>query len=415
MMKILILGGGSGQFSIIEKAKALGHQVIVSDYYEDAPGKKIADFSELISTFDVEANIKAAKKHNVDAVLTAGTDQPVYTAAAVSKALQLPSFLSEKTAKAVTNKKIMKKKFSDADIAAVKYKIIDENFNDNTLSELSFPVVVKPLDSQGQRGVFKLKNTAQIKKNFSDVLKFSREKEILVEEYYESDEITLSGWVNDSKLKILTITDRITHQNKKHIGICSAHFFPSKFLDDYYEKIKKLSKKIVAAFDIKNGPVYFQFLIGNEGIKVNEIACRIGGAYEGDFIPVITGVDIMEMMIELSLGKKISIKKLEKYDLRKNDNWLSVQLFFAEAAHIKKITPLSELNKLPGIIKAGLNFKTGDKIGEIENATERAGYFIVKANSKYELKMRIKKAYDTLKIFNQKGENIIIREIGEVL
>lgn len=414
-MKILILGGGSGQLSIIKKAKAMGHQVIVSDYYKDAPGKEIADFSELISTFDVKANIKAAKKHNVDAVLTAGTDQPVYTAAAVNEALDLPSFLSKKTAKAVTNKKIMKKKFSEADIAAVKYQIIDENFKDEILSELTFPVVVKPLDSQGQRGVFKLKNKTQIRNNFSEILKFSREKEILVEEYYKSDEITLSGWVKDSALKILTITDRVTHQNKKHIGICSAHIFPSKFLNNYFEAIKKISQKIVDSFDIKNGPVYFQFLIGDKGIKVNEIACRIGGAYEGDFIPIITGVDIMEMMVELSLGKNLLTKALGKYDILKNNNWLSVQLFFAETAHIKEITPLSNLKELPGIIKAGLNFKAGDKIGEIENATERAGYFIVKANSKNELKIRIKKAYDTLKIYNQKGENVIIRKIGEVL
>ncbi|MFW5794596.1 MAG: ATP-grasp domain-containing protein [Bacillota bacterium] len=414
-MKILVLGGGNGQLGIIKKAKTMGHQVIVSDYYEDAPAKKFADFSELISTFDVESNLRAAKKHNVDAVLTAGTDQPVYTAAAVNNALGLPSFLDLKTAKAVTNKKIMKTKFLEADIAAVKHKIIDENFNDKTLSDLTFPVVVKPLDSQGQRGIFKLKNTAQIRKNFSDVLKFSREKEILVEEYYQSEEITLSGWVKDSKLKILTITDRITHQNKKHIGICSAHIFPSKFLNIYYQDIKRISQKIVNTFEIKNGPVYFQLLIGEQGIKVNEIACRIGGAYEGDFIPIITGVDIMKMMINLSLGNNPTEEELDKYDILKNKKWLSVQLFFAETAEIREITPLFDLKELPGVIDAGLNFKAGDKIGEIENASERAGYFIVKADSKKELKMRIKKAYDTLKIYNFKGENIIIREIGEVI
>jgi biotin carboxylase len=414
-MKVLILGGGTGQLSLIKKAKEMGHQVIVSDYYKDAPGKEIADFSELISTFDVENNIKAAKKYNVDAVLTAGTDQPVYTAAAVNKSLSLPSFISKKTAKAVTNKKIMKKKFSEANIAAVKYKIINKNFSDKNLSDLTFPVVVKPLDSQGQRGVFKLNNIEQLRKNFDEVIKFSREKEILVEEYYESDEITLSGWVKNSKLKILTITDRITHQNKKHIGICSAHIFPSKFLNDYYQDIENLSQKIVDAFDIKNGPVYFQFLIGENGIKINEIACRIGGAYEGDFIPIITGVDIMKMMIELSLGKKPLVKALDKYDIQKNSNWLSVQLFFAKPAKIKEITAISELKELPGIINAGLNYKAGDKIGKIKNATERAGYFIVKASNKNELKIRIKNVYDTLKIYNQKGENVIIREIGEVL
>ncbi len=419
-MKILVLGGGKAQLSIIKKAKKMGHQVIVSDYYEDAPGKELADFSTNTSTFDIEGNIKAAKNYDADAVLTIGTDQPVYTAAAVNEELNLPNFLSLETAKAVTNKKIMKNTFQKNNIPSVKYKIIAEDFADKDLKDFSFPVVVKPLDSQGQRGVFKLNSISEIRKRFAEVLQFSRENEILVEEYYQSEEITLSGWVIDSELNILTITDRITHQNKEHIGICSAHVFPSQFLQDYYAEIKKISDEIVKSFTIKDGPVYFQLLIGENGVKVNEIACRIGGAYEAFFIPYLTGVDILELMINLSLGKekysaalKANQKQFKNYDILENNKWLSVQLFFAEAGKIAEITEEAELKSLPEVHWAGLNFDKGDEIAEIENATERAGYFIVSADSKSKLKNKIKNVYDKLKIYNAKGENLIIREIGE--
>lgn len=412
-MNLLVLGGGSGQVSLIKKAKAMGYQIIVADYYPDAPGKKFADFSSLSSTFDIEANLKTARKYEVDGVLTSGTDQPVYTAAVVSEKLALNQYISVETAKAVTNKRVMKKKFSEANIPTVKYKILGKNFSKKKLKNFKQPFVVKPLDSQGQRGVFKLNSVAEISEKFDEVLSFSRETEILVEEYYNSDEITVSGWVVDGSSKLLTVTDRVNFEEDIHIGICSSHLFPSKHLDAYYSEIKELSQKIVSTFKIKAGPIYFQFLIGENGIKVNEIAARIGGAYEGDFMPYLTGIDILKMMVKLAAGKKMDKKILSNYCLENNNKFLSSQLFFAAPGKIKKTSSITELKKLPGLIKIGLNYREGDQIPEIENATARAGYFIVMAANKKQLKKRVALVYDNLKIVNQQNQNLVLREIGE--
>ena len=412
-MRLLILGGGSGQLSLIKKAKKMKHEVVVSDYYSDAPGKKIADFASTSSTFDFEANLKTARKYKVDGILTSGTDQPVFTAAQVADKLSLNQYLSVETAKAVTNKKVMKNKFSAAGIPTVKYKILTPDFAVQKLADFKRPFVVKPLDSQGQRGVFKLHSTAKIREKFKEVLSFSREDQILVEEYYKSDEITISGWVIDGRAKILTVTDRLRFEEDIHIGICSSHLFPSKYLKDYFSEIKNLTQKIVDEFEIETGPLYFQFLIGDQGIKVNEIACRIGGAYEGDFMPELTGVDILEMMVKLSADQEVDQTALENYSLSDNDNYLSSQLFFAGPGEIKKITAISKLLKLPGVLNAGLNYEVGDRISEIENATARAGYFIVMAENKKQLQKRAAGVYDNLKIINQNGKNIVLRKIGE--
>jgi len=347
--------------------------------------------------------------------MTVGTDQPVYTAAVVAKNLDLPSFLSLPTAKAVTNKKNMKNILQRYNIPTVDFKILNRDFSINEIENISFPAVIKPLDSQGQRGVFKLNSPGEIRERFSEVLQFSREDEILLEEYYESKEITVSGWVIDEKLYILTVTDRITYENSLHIGICTAHIFPSVFLKRYYQEIKEISQRIVQGFKIKNGPVYFQMLIGDQGIKVNEIACRIGGAYEGDFMPGLTGVDILDLNIDLSLGSGLKSDKLEKYDMLNNERWLSVQLFFARPGKIHRVSDIDELTVLPGVMQAGFNFNEGDKIMRIENATERAGYFIVAGNSREELKENIKRVYNQLAICDYQGRNLVMRELGEVL
>jgi biotin carboxylase len=414
-MRLLILGGGSGQLSAIRKAKEKGHEVIVSDYYEDAPGKKYSDHGETVSTFDIDGNIEVGRKYDIDGVMTTGTDQPVYTAAKVANTLNLSSYLSLQTAKAVTNKREMKNTFQKHNIPTVDFKILNEDFSLAGLDDISFPVVIKPLDSQGQRGVFKLNSPREVRERFSEVLQFSSEEKILLEEYYENKEITVSGWVNNDKLNILTVTDRITYDNPLHIGICTAHIFPSRFLRNRIKEIKEISQKIVHSFNIKNGPIYFQMLVGEKGIKVNEIACRIGGAYEGDFMPHLTGVDIMDLMIDLSLGYDIKCDNLRDYDILENNKWLSVQLFFARSGEIHRMSTIEDITKLPGVMLAGFNFTEGDRIGEIENATERAGYFVVKGRSRTELKERIEEVYNQLKFYDRLGSNLVIREIGEVI
>lgn len=175
----------------------------------------------------------------------------------------------------------MKNKFLSSGIPTVNFKIIKKNFFDSELKDLNSPYVVKPLDSQGQRGVFKLNSIAQIREKFEEVLSFSREEEILVEEYYLSDEITVSGWVKNGETHLLTVTDRLNFESDIHLGICSSHLFPSKYLQDYFREIKALSQKIVREFKLKNGPLYFQFLIGKKVLWLMKLLLELEGHMKG--------------------------------------------------------------------------------------------------------------------------------------
>ncbi|WP_202709909.1 ATP-grasp domain-containing protein [Sporosalibacterium faouarense] len=408
-MKLLILGGGNSQINAIKRGNEKGITTVVSDYYEDAPGKEISDFGELVSTFDVEGNIDVAKKYNIDGIMTIGTDQPIYTVANVANELKLPSFLNVSTAQAVTNKRIMKEIFQENRIPTVNYAFIDESFMDNELDDLKFPIVIKPVDSQGQRGIYKLNSIDEIREKIKDTLSYSREEVVLVEEYYESEEITVSGWVQGGNTHIILVTDRVTFSRNQHIGICLAHDFPSKHLYDYYEDIDNITRKIVDAFEIQEGPIYFQMLIGDEGVKVNEVACRIGGAYEDKLIPLLTEIDILDMVIDYSLGKEIDYTKLKEYDLLKNHKKASVQLFFARPGKIKYLSHLEEIKRLQGVIDAKFNFKVGDELKEIINATARAGYMIIVGEDNESLARNINKAFINLKIYDNDDNNLVIQ------
>ncbi|MFA6808075.1 MAG: ATP-grasp domain-containing protein [Eubacteriales bacterium] len=408
MARLLLLGGSNSQINAVKKAKQKGHTVIVTDYFADAPGKEFSDFSEMVSTFDSEGCLEVARKYKVDGILTVGTDQPVLTCAKVACELGLPTFIDIVTAKAVTNKRVMKSKFTDNGIPTPQYRLLKNSFADHELDGIRFPVVIKPLDSQGQRGVYKLDAVGDIRNFFQDVLNYSREKEILVEEYYDSDEITLSGWVHDGTVYILTITDRISMKNYPHIGICVAHDFPSRYLHEYYKEIKDLTEQIVEVFGIKNGPIYFQMLIGGAGIMVNEIACRIGGAYEDELIPALTGINILDMLIKEAAGEIIDYSALEKFDFLNIKEKASVEMFFIKEGIIDSMSDMEKIKEQPGVISGKLNFKLGSYVKKIENATQRAGYMIITGKNRDELRENIRNAYKNLKICNSARENMIM-------
>ena len=408
-MKVMVLGGGNCQLNLIERLKKEGDEVILIDYLPDCPGAVLCDIHIVESTFDTEAVLRAAREQDIDAIITLGTDQPVLTAAKVADELRLPFYLTPVQALAATNKRVMKKMFSENAIPTANYRLISKYFSEKDIEGIRFPAVIKPVDSQGQRGIYKVNSTYEISNHIDDTLSFSREDKALLEEYYENDEITINGWLEDGRLALLSVVDRVTLHSGAHIGICIAHNFPSLHLKDNYKEIETLTQKIVDVFGFKSGPVYFQYLVGAEGIKVNEIAMRIGGAYEDITLPMICGMDVPGMLMDLVKGIPDGCGRLREYSLKDNHKYISTQMFFLNPGIIGKIAYDEKRLSEAGVSKIYIAVKQGDAAGGIENATARAGYFIVEGGGIKEMSENIEKAYDGLNIMDEGGKNMVMR------
>lgn len=408
-MKFIVLGGSNCQVALIKGLKNRGHEVVLCDYFTDPPGKKYADIKEEISTFDVDGIVEAIKKHNVDGILTAGTDQPVFTGALASEKSNLNFYIASNKAKELTNKKFMKNIFTNHNIPTVDYRYIKRNYSEKDIEGLEFPVVIKPFDSQGQRGVLKIDSMKELEELIDETFSFTEEDEILIEKFYENDEITVSGWVIENKTHILSVTDRVTYDIHPHIGICTSHNFPSKHYDEYGEEIVRLTKDLVKAFKITSGPIYFQMLIGKNGVLVNETAARIGGAFEDVYIKYLTGVDMHTLLINDTMKVKNLLEK-ENY-VTEVSGKLNVVLFFSTPGKIIVLDGITKLIKENRIIDGAYNFKVGDEIGEIKNATLRAGHFVVAGKDKAELEKNIQYAFDNMRILDENGKNLLIKSV----
>ncbi len=414
MKKLMMLGAGSCQLNAIKKIKELGYTAVVSDNQLTSPGKKIGDVSVLADTFSFVETYESAGEHKVDGIMTSGTDQPVLIVNQVADRLNLPRLLSVQSALKVTNKKEMKRGFTENGIPTTDYAVCGAAFKEEDIAHVGAPYVIKPLDSQGQRGIFKVDTIEEIRQKFPEVLQYSRANEILIESYYKNEEVTVTGWVDEGQLHILTITDRVTFSSDDHIGVCLSHEYPSRHLPTYRAEFFETTKRICTSFDIGNGPIYFQYLVGHQGVLVNEIACRIGGAYEDVFVPAVTGVDLLTLNILSAVDPTSIMLKQEKENLSSylyNEAGLriSVQLFFCRPGDIKTLTPREALLDQPYILDMGYNISEGDVLDNIENASQRAGFVIVCGNTEDEIQSNIRRTFEQLQVLDDKNENLIIK------
>jgi len=409
LYRLHVLGGSASQLCAIRRAKEMGILTVVSDKNPGAPGLALADFVSSASTFDSEGVASDARALESRAFLATGTDQPVLTAAKAAAALALPYFLTPEQATLVTNKREMKRAFAAHGIPTSPFRIAGADFTPADIAGLAFPLVIKPLDSQGQRGVFRVETMEEIRKAFPVVLSFSREREAVIEEYYPSREITVSGWMENGRLCPLTTTDRVTEDNPPHIGVCHAHHYPSRF-EDRETEIRSLSHKIITAFGLGTGPFYAQYLAGEKGIRVNEIACRLGGAYEDEFIPWITGVDILGTMLRRSCGLPYETESFARVDDERRNKSVSLQMFFYSEGEIAVQGGMDLVRALPGVTGGKFLLAPGTVIRGKENSTQRAGYFIVCAHTPEEADRITLLAANSLVALDTRGKSMLDRE-----
>ncbi len=406
MGKLMLLGGSQSQLNAAEKANALGHTVILADYLAHPPAARLCAAHERISTFDVPACIDAARRHQITGIFTVGSDQPVLTAAKVADALHLPSPITVETAYTATNKRAMKQAFQRYGVPTAPHRFVGPDDTAQCLSGLQPPFVLKPLDSQGQRGIFKLQSAEDVMLHLPETLSFSREDSALVESFYPSDEVTLSAFVADGRVYPLTLTDRQLLDDPVHIGICTAHRYPSIHAA-YAPEINEIATMVARALGVRQGPLYIQFLIGQGGIIVNEASTRIGGAFEDVFIPRLTGFDILEAVIRLAAGQSVTAETLHNIQPSGGQARMSVQLLFCRPGHIASITPVETLLELPCVLSAGYNYGAGSVIPAAQNAMARFGHCVLAAEGD-EVHNALARLYQTLRVLDSQGNNLVI-------
>lgn len=390
MKTVLCLGASIMQIEAIKKAKEIGYHVVAVDYDKHAVGRTLADEFFEVSTIDAEAVLEVAKKCHIDGVVTVATDMPVRTAAVLSESLGIPG-LSRKVALKATDKIEMIKAFRKNEVPSPQFWIVnsEEEFQ-NIKKEFIYPVIFKPQESSGSRGVILVKKADDIENAYEYTKSFSKTGKILVEEYLEGPEVSVEVICENGEAHILTITDKLTTGAPYFVEI--GHCQPTAFKEEVRKEIEAVAESAIRAIGIENGPVHVEMKVTKQGPKMIELGARMGGDFiTTHLVPLSTGIDMMKLVIQNACGEKIEIPK--------NQNLGSAIRFFSgDIGKMEGISGIDEARTVEGV-KYVLQFKeNGSCITDVHNSLDRVGCVIAQGKSNEEAMEICEKVLEKIKV-----------------
>lgn len=407
MKRILVLAGGSDQADLIDllREKFPGCYIILADVAPKVIASSHADKHLLISTMDFDAVRQAARNEQVDCIMTACGDQPLITMASISEELGMPCYLSKEEALSMTNKLLMKKIMVENHIPTSKYKTIHSV--DEDISDLKFPLMVKPADCNGSLGVRKANNIEQFKEFFTQAQQYSFSHSAIVEEFKEGKEVGIDCYAINGAARILMMGEVRKRKIGDSVLLIYQTYIPAQISDKAKENIQKIANDITRVFKLENTPILIQTLVDGDEVNVIEFAPRIGGASKHRTITLKTGFDILKANIDAMFGEVPNI------DTKSDPNYFSRNHVYAYPcvySHVENINELIE----DGTIEEYIPYKlAGSTIGEFLASRDRVGSFLVKAPTMEELKRKINKAVETLKVYDTDGNEVMKREIWQ--
>lgn len=397
MKKIMILGASILQLPAIKKAKEMGLEVVVVDMNPAAIGFKEKNIKcEVISTIDTEKILEAARKHKIDGIMTLASDMPMRSVAKVSKEMKLIG-IDEDTALRTTNKALMRECLFKNGIPVPEFfKVNSKNeFIDiiEYFKKKKMSCIIKPVDNSGSRGVDLISNFTNmdfINKSFEYSKKYSRNGDIIVEEYMEGPEVSVETLSINGICNVIQITDKLTTGAPYFVEM--GHNEPSMLNEEIKKEIAKVASAAVNAVGIKNGPSHTEIKVTKNGPKIVEIGARLGGDnITTHLVPLSTGIDMVKCCIQIALGEKVDLKaKISKGS--------AIRYFKTELGEIEDIEGIEEAKKINGIQQISLIYNIGEKIKSIQNSTDRAGFVIAQAATPEEAIKTCENALKKIKI-----------------
>lgn len=309
MRKILLLGGSAQQLVAIEKAKELGYYTVLCDYLLDNPGQYIADKYYPVSTTDCESIYSIAKNEQVEGILAYASDPAALPAAIVAEKLNLPTNPVE-SVKILGLKHHWRNFLKDNNFACPQHFQFESNILIEELvkeiEEFSLPLVVKPTDSSGSKGVSIINEIEELNKAISYAKSYSRNNELIIEEYIERSFPSVIGgdiFVWDGKIVLYGLMECLRDLTNSPL-IPIGEKKPLLVSEDEERLIKSELQRVITTLGIRFGELNVEILLDkNRKVHFLELGPRAGG----NMIPIqlsdAYGIDLVEANIKAAMGE----------------------------------------------------------------------------------------------------------------
>lgn len=403
-MRALVLAGGFPQITLIKELKKRGIYTILADWNKEPVAKKYADAFYQASTLDIEAITRIAKEEKVDFLITVCTDQALHTVAKVSEDLGLPCYIDYETALNVTNKAYMKKVFDEYGISTAKHVVMAE-LDENAIADMPYPLIVKPVDCNSSKGVKKVENIEELRTAFADAVSFSRTDTAIVERFIDGPEISVDVYVEDGIAHVLCVSNNEKIADKDKFVIFRGRC-PAKEADAVIQPIQRTAQQIADAFGLKNTPMLIQMITDGKEVYVLEFSARTGGGVKFLRIKRMTGFDVINAVIDLTLGNKPHVE-----EGKGESKFLVDDFIYCKPGVFDHLEGFEEL-KNDGIMTDYYLFKwKGAEFHSIESSGDRIAGFTVQGDTIEEIREKHASIAERIKVISDDGSDIMRHDL----
>ena len=407
--RLLILGGNRLSCDIITAAKLLGVYTIVTDWYDidRSPAKLICDERWDVSTTDYDELVKRIKEKHIDGILTGFSDSYLLPYQHLCELTGLPCYATKEQFEWSLDKKAFKEKCRKYDVPVVPEYDVDSF--DKSIIGKRHKVIIKPVDNSGSRGICICDNPDDFEEKLNYSLGFSERKVVVIERYMDCDDVSFEYKIQDGEVTLTAICDRYIYKTPNEGSITSKLIYPSQYIDTYLADIDKRVRRMFESEGLKNGVLFMQAFEENGQFYFYEMGYRLSGGRHYIFTKNQNGDSAVEELVRFAVTGKMSEQHISEIANPRFRNICSQLSIICRSEKVAEIEGWQDVVNTPQIVDAVQMHKVGSVIGKQGTTASIFARLHIVVNDKNELNLIIDKVYSTLKVRNDKGENIVIR------
>jgi biotin carboxylase len=396
---VLFVGAGRHQRRAIEQARARGLRVAAVDRNPDAPGLEAADVAEVVDFMDVDGVVAVARRVGIDGVLTVSADRAVPVVAAVAEALDLPG-IGAKTAHRLTHKLAMRETLAASRLPQPPFASLRSALDVGAaLDTVGLPAVLKPVDSGGQRAVFRIESRQELERDLGEAIEESPTREAILERFVEGIEMNGIVIARDGEPALVTLSDRLRPPGIG-FGVGWIHVYPPSIPAQQLQLAERVAAESVRALGLRDAIAFPQLIASPEGsVVVVEVAARIPGGQMADLVHHAVGVDLVDVALRQALGENVP----GDVALPRFRQPLAIRFFTAQpgplpTGKVVRIGSLDPVLAAEGVVQADTYLQVGETIRPVRRDGDRRGYVIAVADTSEEALRRAETAATLLEV-----------------
>jgi len=392
--KLLVVGCGFPQLSLVRAAKQLGLSVVGADVNPRAVAVPHCDEFFRISTHDVDGLCELAAGSRVDAVATSGSEVSLSSTAVVAARLGFPFYADPETVRRCQDKDVMRAAYAAAGLAIPAFARCESLEEARAFAKRSgYPLVVKPSRGSGQRGVARVEDDAELDAAFDVARSYSASVGlplVVVEQWIEGREFSVNAWIGHDpgaggRFASYCVTERITVPGKSPLGVMIAEVYPSGLSPEDEARVVDEARRGAAALGHKRGPCYSQVALCPSGCFLFETAARLGGGFDADVTRLASGVDLYRRVLGVALNERA----LEQQGSVTRAHASAIAKFqVVRPGRVNAVVGLEDARALAGVEDAQCFVPVGGRVLPLTDSAKRAAYVLVHGSTRGEAMAR---------------------------